>query len=84
MQLLPLLVSLATDPVPADNDVKAGWTAFAVFLLLLLAVFLLWMSMRRQLKKAEKAKAEGVFGEDEAAAVHATNAAPSSGSPSAS
>jgi len=67
MQLLPLVVTLATDPVPADNDVKAGWTAFAVFLLLALGVFLLWMSMRRQLKKAEKARQEGVYGDEPAA-----------------
>jgi hypothetical protein len=55
-----LLVPLATDgPEPAD--VKAGWTAFVVFLLLLVAVALLGWSLSRQLKKADRAKRAGVL-----------------------
>ena len=63
--MLPLLISLATDPVPTDNDVKAGWTAFAVFLLLLAAVAFLGWSFSRQLKKVKKASEAGVYDESD-------------------
>jgi hypothetical protein len=54
------LVAWATEgPKPAD--VKAGWTAFAVFLLLLLAVALLGWSLSRQLKKAQRNKEAGIL-----------------------
>ncbi len=54
------LISWA-DPVPSDNDVKAGWTAFAVFLLLLAAVGGLWFSLRKQFRKADAARDAGVL-----------------------
>ena len=50
-----------TDPVPTDNDVKAGWTAFAVFLLLLVAVGLLGWNMRKQFRKAAAARDAGIL-----------------------
>jgi hypothetical protein len=65
--MLPLLLALATDPVPTDNNVKAGWTAFAVFLLLLAAVALLGWSFSRQLKKVKRAKDAGVYDESDLA-----------------
>ena len=56
----PLVNSWASQgPEPAD--VKAGWTAFAVFLLLLVAVALLGWSLSRQLKKAERNKEAGIL-----------------------
>lgn len=56
-----MLYLFALDPAPSDNAVKAGWTAFAVFIFLILATaFLLW-SMTRQLRKAKKANEEGVL-----------------------
>ena len=45
--VLPLV-----DKVPKDNDVKAGWTAFAVFVALAIAVALLGVSLVRHLRKA--------------------------------
>lgn len=77
--MLPLLISLAaTDPVPTDNNVKAGWTAFVVFLALLVAVVLLGWSFSRQIKKVKKADAEGVYGtpstDDETTEGHHENA----------
>ena len=59
-----LLLRLS-DPVPTDNAVKAGWTAFAVFLLLLVAVALLGWSFSRQLKKVAAAKAAGRYDESD-------------------
>ena len=46
--LVPLAVK-APDPA----DVKPGWLGFAVFVALAVAVVLLWLSMRRQLKKID-------------------------------
>jgi uncharacterized membrane protein len=46
-----LLVPLATGPDPAD--VKQGWLGFIVFFALAVAVVLLWLSMRRHLKKID-------------------------------
>lgn len=63
--MLPLLITLATDPVPTDDNVKAGWTAFAVFLLLLAAIVFLGWSFSRQLKKVKKANDEGVYGDSD-------------------
>jgi hypothetical protein len=44
------LVPLA-DPVPEPDDVKPGWLAGVVVLLLIAATILLWMNMRKQLRK---------------------------------
>jgi hypothetical protein len=49
------------DKTPNANDVKAGWTAFAVFLGLGVAVVLLGMSLSRHLKKARASADRGVF-----------------------
>jgi hypothetical protein len=58
-----VLFLVLTDPTPAPDDVKAGWTAFAVFLLLVLAVVLLAFSFVKQLRKAQAAKNAGVYGD---------------------
>ena len=55
------LVTVLADPNPKADDVKAGWTAFVVFLLLLAAVALLGWSLSRQLKKAERNKEAGIL-----------------------
>lgn len=67
MQLLLVLVSF-TDQLPKGpkpEDVKAGWTAFAIFLLLGGALALLMFSMVKQLRKAQAAKDAGVYGDAE-------------------
>jgi hypothetical protein len=51
----------AADQVPEDDDVVAGWTAFAVFALLIAAVVFLGFSLTKQLRKAQRAEDEGVF-----------------------
>ena len=61
---LSLLISAAaTDPVPSDDNVKAGWVAFAVVMVLVVAVVFLLRSFTKQLKKVEKANDDGVYGE---------------------
>jgi hypothetical protein len=59
--LAPLLVG-AADKVPADDDVKAGWVAFAVFIGLGIAVALLGVSLTRHLRKARDNADSGAFG----------------------
>lgn len=63
--LLALVVSL-TDQAPEPEDVKAGWTAFAVFLALCAATALLCWSFVRQLRKAQRAKDAGAYGDEPA------------------
>lgn len=60
--LLASIVSFA-DPVPADEDVKAGWGAFALFIGLAITVVLLGWSMARHLKKARLNRDAGAFGD---------------------
>ena len=62
MHPLVLLIQVA-DPVPDDNSVKAGWGAFAVFVLLILAVALLCWSFAKQIRKVEAADEAGVYDE---------------------
>lgn len=54
MNTLWVAVILATQPgvqAPDPADVKPGWLGFGMFLALAVATVLLWLSMRRQLKK---------------------------------
>lgn len=62
MQLHALLVLLATDPVPEDDDVVAGWVAFGIFLGLALAVAFLGWALTKQLKRTEANRKAGAFG----------------------
>jgi hypothetical protein len=50
------------DPAPTDNAVKAGWLAFAIFLILIAAVVVLCMSFVKQIRKTRAAQERGVFG----------------------
>jgi hypothetical protein len=61
--VLPFVLSLV-DESPEPEDVKAGWTAFAIFLLLGAAVALLGFSLVKQLRKAQAAKDAGVYGDE--------------------
>ena len=55
----------AVDKTPKDEDVKAGWTAFVIFLLLIGAVVFLGFSLVKQLRRAQAAKDAGVYGDDD-------------------
>ena len=62
-ELLTLVsvVAQVADKVPDDEDVKAGWTAFALFGLLILAVVLLGFSLVKRLRNADRAEQEGLY-----------------------
>ena len=60
--LLPF-VALA-DKVPEAKDVKAGWLAFGIFLLLIVATVFLCFTFVTQLRKAQAAKDAGAFGDE--------------------
>ena len=61
---LATLLITAVDPVPKDNDVKAGWLAFGLFLAGIVAVVVLGLSLVKQLRKAQAAKDAGVYGDE--------------------
>ncbi|HET8603449.1 MAG TPA: hypothetical protein VFM09_05930 [Marmoricola sp.] len=67
MTAVPLVVGLASgilalvDKTPNANDVKAGWTAFAVFIGLGLALVVLGISLSRHLRKARTNAEHGVY-----------------------
>ena len=75
MVLAPLLVGWA-DKVPAPNDVKAGWVAFAVFIALALAVAFLGFSLTKHLRRAEDNAERGVFDPSDKPANKPTPTAP--------
>ncbi len=59
-----ILVSLAVwvaDQAPEDEDVVAGWTAFAVFAMLIVALVFLGFSLAKQLRKADQAEKAGLY-----------------------
>jgi hypothetical protein len=64
--LLAQLV-LLVDESPEPEDVKAGWTALVLFLLLIGAVVLLGFSLTKHLRRAQAAEEAGLYGSDEAA-----------------
>ena len=48
-----LLLVSAAEQAPEPEDVKAGWTAFAIFIGLIVVVGLLGFSLSRHLRRAE-------------------------------
>ena len=62
--MLELLITLADDPTPADNDVVAGPLGFAMWIFMILAVVVLAFSLVKQLRKAQAAKDAGVYGDE--------------------
>jgi hypothetical protein len=57
------VVRLVDDPLPEDKEVKAGWTALIIWLLMAVAVALLGWSLIRQLRKTNANRDAGVFGD---------------------
>ncbi len=54
---MPLVLMAAPD----DEDVVAGWTAFAIFGLLILAVVILGFSLVKRLKNVDRAAEAGLY-----------------------
>jgi membrane protein implicated in regulation of membrane protease activity len=79
--MFTLTVLAAATEGPAPEDVKAGWVALVVFLLLALAVAFLGWSLVKQLRKAQAAKDAGAYGDEP---VSAESDEPSNGDSSAS
>jgi len=73
-------LALLAGGAPEPEDVKAGWTAFAIFLLLAVAVAFLGRSLFKQLRKAQAAEEAGVYDRDGDAADH-TAPGPENGEP---
>ncbi len=59
--LLIHLITLAADGVPEDEDVVAGWTAFGLVGLLVLAVVVLGFSLTKRLKNVARAAEDGLY-----------------------
>ena len=62
LALLPFV--LLADKAPEAKDVKAGWLAFGIFLLLIAATVFLCFNFVKQLRKAQAAKDAGAFGDE--------------------
>ncbi len=61
-----LAIDLSTALVAAEEapkNVKAGWTALIIVLAMGAAVVVIGISLTRQLKRAQKAKEAGVYGD---------------------
>ncbi len=68
--IVPLLVqaqsmvrSIAEDKVPDADDVTAGGWGALMFLFLIVACVVLFISFRKQLRKSDAAKRAGVYGD---------------------
>ena len=62
---LHLLITLVAERAPEPEDVKAGWTAFLIFILLIAAVVFLGFSLVKQLRKAQAAEDAGLYDHDD-------------------
>ncbi|WP_109509072.1 hypothetical protein [Nocardioides speluncae] len=58
------VIRVADEKGPDPEDVKAGWAAFGIFILLALAVVFLGFSLIKHLRKAEANKDAGAFGDE--------------------
>jgi hypothetical protein len=59
--MIPSVVQLIVAAAPDDEDVVAGWTAFAIFGLLALAVVVLGFSLTKRLKNVDRAADAGLY-----------------------
>ncbi|MBM0126460.1 hypothetical protein [Pimelobacter simplex] len=60
-------VAAKDKPVDQDTNIVAGWTAFWIFLLLIVAVAVIGYALNRSLRTAARAKDAGVYGDEPAA-----------------
>ncbi|KRE93453.1 hypothetical protein ASG76_13405 [Nocardioides sp. Soil774] len=62
--MLEVIIMLADDPTPKENDVVAGPLGFALWIFMILAVVVLGFSLVKQLRKAQAAKDAGLYGDE--------------------
>jgi hypothetical protein len=62
-----VVLAVASDPRPDDNNVVAGWVGFAVVLALIVAVVFILRSFTKQMKKVDEADKAGVYDDDKPA-----------------
>jgi hypothetical protein len=56
-----VVLAVASDPRPDENNVVAGWVGFAVLIALIVAVVFILRSFTKQLKKVDAAQEAGVY-----------------------
>ena len=59
-----VLLAVASDPRPDDNNVVAGWVGAVVLLALIVATVFILRSFTKQLKKVDAARDAGVYDEE--------------------
>ncbi|CAA9384868.1 MAG: hypothetical protein AVDCRST_MAG60-1158 [uncultured Nocardioides sp.] len=65
LTVLPAVVAAAVEG-PAPEDVKAGWVALIIFLLLAVAVALLGFSLTKHLRISRESRDLGAYGDSPA------------------
>lgn len=63
---MQMLLTVLADSTPEDSEVVAGPLGFALWIFLIIAVVVLGFSLVKQLRKAEAAKAAGLYGDEPA------------------
>ncbi|GAA1546832.1 hypothetical protein [Nocardioides humi] len=58
------LVLAKDEPVDQDTNIVAGWTAFWIFVGLIVAVAVIGWALTRSLRTAARAKDAGVYGDE--------------------
>jgi hypothetical protein len=61
LHTLHSVATLVVTAAPEDEDVVAGWTAFVIFVALILAVAVLGFSLTKRLKNVDKAAEAGLY-----------------------
>lgn len=61
---MQMLLTVLADSTPEDSEVVAGPLGFALWIFLIVAVVVLGFSLVKQLRKAEAAKAAGLYGDE--------------------
>lgn len=54
----------AEEKAPPAEDTVAGWIGFSVFMFLVLAVAVIGWSLTKHLRKVDRSRDEGVFGDE--------------------
>ncbi|CAM3576173.1 hypothetical protein [Nocardioides zeicaulis] len=78
---MQMLLTVLADSTPEDSEVVAGPLGFALWIFLIIAVVVLGFSLVKQLRKAEAAKAAGLYGDEPATTEQPTDGTTTGGTP---